>query len=71
MKIDPLVIHLCEKAELLSEKAEREKDENVKVKLLLEANKYLRLAVFLHQSMNVVALIITVSYDKSGVFAAS
>jgi hypothetical protein len=57
MKIDPLVIHLCEKAEIIGEKVEREKDEKVKVKLLLEANKYLRLAVFLHQSSNCVVLV--------------
>ncbi len=61
MKIDPLVLHLCEKAELISEMAEMEKDEKVKVKLLLEANKYLRLAVFLHQSMNSMILMIVIA----------
>ena len=61
MKIDPLVIHLCEKAEILGEKVEKEKDQKVKVKLLLEANKYLRLAVFLHNSMNSMILMIVVT----------
>ena len=61
MKIDPLVIHLCEKAEIISEKVEREKDQKVKVKLLWEANKYLRLAVFLHNSMNSMILMIVVT----------
>ena len=62
MKIDPLVISLCEKADKLAEQSAKENDPDKKIKLLEEERKSLWLAVFLQQSGNVLVLAVSLTF---------